>query len=599
MEREIKFASRELRGGAIWEWDLTKGEFTVSSSMRRLLNSGDRSLESLADLVSGVALDRDNESDQARRDLIQALIDDPLAAVCSQEEFEVTFLSEDRLRWLSLRAQCIIQEGHITTVFGRVDDVTKHRKEIDEAREEASTDHLTGLFNKRKFEQAVAEALVFYSTSPVLWLGDKIVYISIDLDRLKYINDTFSHPGGDEVLRSLGLRLQSLVTEDGRVVAGRLGGDEFAILGRCSSEEEYESLVKTTHALLSYAHEFSPQIVSDTRSIQVTVSMGVAFTEVAKNPQIKANQLRANSDLALYASKRGHGHQYQVYSQELREKINQADASQLELASMLNTDSLPLAWMPIADISSGQIIGVELLLDDAIKARIGVDSNEDVIRRLEELGLLEQHDTLSLFYAMMEHQVTNQNHVDQPIFLSVNLTPQNLVGNGGSHHGDIVVLIEQLLRWCKLPAHLLHIEISEDQTLDQTNVEIHRCLAGLRRLGVVLVCDDFGKGYANFDRLINFPYFTKVKLDKLLVNQLNAQSSMSSELVASLVRLLVNFRLDVCAEGVESVDQLPLLRNSGCTSVQGYLIGQKLSTQDLSAFLETYRDGHWIGSYDI
>ena len=599
MERDVKSASRELRGGAIWEWDLSTGEFTVSSSMKLLLNSGDRPLESLSDIVLGVAVDRDNESDEARRDLIEALIDDPLSAVCSQEEFEVTFLSEDRQRWLSLRAQCIIRDEHMTTVFGRVDNVTKHRKEVNEAREEASIDHLTGLYNKRKFEQAVAEALVFYSTSPVLWVGDKIVYISIDLDRLKYINDTFSHPGGDEVLKSLGLRLQSLVSEDGRVVAARLSGDEFAILGRCSSEEEYESLVKTTHSLMSYAHEFSPHIVADTRSIQVTVSMGVAFTEVSMNPQITSDQLRANSDLALYASKRGHGHQYQVYSQELREKINQADASQLELASMLDTDSLPLAWMPIADISNGRIIGVELLLDDAIKARIGVDSNEDVIRRLEELGLLEQHDTLSLFYAMMEHQVTNQEHVEEPIFLAVNLTPQNLVGNGGSHHGDIVELIEQLLRWSKLPAHLLHIEISEDQTLDHGNEEIHRCLANLRRLGVVLVCDDFGKGYANFDRLINFPYFSKVKIDKLLVNLLNAHSSMASQLVTSLIELLVKFQLDVCAEGVESVDQLPLLKKSGCTSVQGYLIGQKLSTQDLFAFLKSHKEGHWIGSYDF
>ncbi|MEO7617670.1 MAG: EAL domain-containing protein [Candidatus Saccharibacteria bacterium] len=598
MESELIVAPSELQSGASWVWDVVSEELTVSPQMAALLDSGDRKLATLSDLVFGMAADRNSEQDILRRVSLDALEQSPLAAICISQPYELTFLSKDRKRWFWLRAECIVVEGHIETVYGRIDEVTTHLREVELAREEATIDSLTGLNNKRLFEQKVAEALNLKPTSAISRVGEKIAYISLDLDRLKYINDTCSHLGGDEVLQSLGARLQSLITDDGSIVAGRLSGDEFAILGRCQSEDEYEALLKTVHALLSFSHEFSPHIQAKIRQLQVTVSMGVAYVTLPLSSTMSANQLRANSDLALYASKRGQGHQYVVYSGELRAEVDRANINHLHLSSKLDSDSLPLAWMPIADIQTGQIIGVELLLDDITKAELGVETNEDVIRSLDEFGLLEQHDTLSIYSAMVEHHATNQDYVSQPIYLAVNLTPQNLVGGTGSHHGNIVEFIGQLLEWTKLPAHLLHLEISEDQPLDPTNVELHDALAGLKKLGVILVCDDFGKGYSNFDRLIKFPYFSAVKIDKLLTGQLHVRPSVDRDMITNLIKLLREAHFNICAEGVESLNQLPRLKAAGCQSVQGYLIGQKLSTSAFHEYLKNNREGHWIRNFN-
>jgi diguanylate cyclase (GGDEF)-like protein len=598
MDSELKIAPSELQSGASWVWNVASEKLTVSPQMSTLLGSGVRQLNSLNDLVEGTVADRNSQQDILRRVSLDALKQNPLDAICSSQPYELIFLSKNRKHWFWLRAECVIVEGHVETIYGRIDEVTTHLKEIELAREEASIDSLTGLYNKRLFEQKVAEVLTLYPNSPIERVGEKIVYISLDLDRLKYINDTCSHLGGDEVLHSLGKRLKKLVRGNDDLVAGRLSGDEFAVLGRCRTEEDYEALLKSIHSQLSFPHEFSPHVQARVRVLQVTVSMGVAYTTLPLRATMSANQLRANSDLALYASKRGQGHQYEVYSEELRAEVDRANINHLHLSSKLDSDSLPLAWMPIADIRTGQIIGLELLLDDITKVELGVETNEDVIRSLDNFGLLEQHDTLSIYSAMMEHHATNQGYTKEPIYLAVNLTPQNLIGSSGSHNGNIVEFIAQLLKWTKLPPHLLHIEISEDQPLDSSNNKLHAALAGLKKLGVILVCDDFGKGYSNFDRLINFPYFSVVKLDKLLTGQLHAHPSVDRDLIGNLIKLLRDAKFNVCAEGVESLHQLPRLKAAGCQAVQGYLIGQKLSTADLHEYLKNNRDGHWIKNFE-
>lgn len=583
----------ELHGGATWRWDVQESKLGFSSCLPKLLHIAAGDITTIRDIIERVALQDDDEHGLNDTKAIRRLLDNAVGEICAQQPYELKFLTANRKQWLWLRADVNVDmEGGTSTIHGRLDDITTLVRAAEQAKAQARIDTLSGVLRGGSFEQRVINWLTPNKYEP----GYFVVYINIDLDGLKLINSIFGHPGGDEVIRSFGQRLRALTSRS--VAVGRPGGDEFAIVARCTSEVDYDGLVEAVVEQVSYTYIFSDAIEHGVRSHPVTASIGVAAMAVSATPERDAHRLRSMSDQAMYAAKRRRDKKPVFYSAELVAQHERDNLSHIMLAESIRGDSLPLALMPIAEVLTGRIVGVELLLDDVTRDEMGLATNEEVIRSLDRFGLLEQHDMVSIFQAMQKMTDINAKYPpDKHLYLAVNMSAKNLIGEGMNDHGDAITFIGQLLKWTKFPPHLLHIELSEDQPLAKDEHTQH-LLTALRQMGIELICDDFGKQYSNFDRILEFPYFSMVKVDKLLISKLEGHNSADRDMVTELIQILRARGYLVCAEGLDSIPMYRRLRTAGCTHMQGYLVHDKMSVDDFEHFLETSGHTHWLAEFD-
>lgn len=604
MSNDITHVAEKLRGGAIWRWDVNSQCFQISSNVPTLLGVDTSKLHSPADIVRSASVEGVTDQNLSNKEQISDFINGFEAQIIGSNPFELTFLTHDRKRLLWLRAEHKLDlETNTNFITGELDDITNLLRSARHATEQARVDEMSGLLRREPFIQTMKEWIQPNPKLPTYFF----VYIALDLDGLSIINNHYGgHAAGDDVIRSFGKRLQGLQSQD--IIVGRMGGDEFSVFARCQTTADFEALLNSVYVQSRYPHTFASHVVCPTRQIQVSAAIGVASRPSSNSVDADILELMRQADDACYISKKNKDQQYIIFNPQMKEDIERELSNRLVLTESLRDSNLPLAWMPIVNLKSGLIVGAEVLLDDVTRDMMGAKSNEEVIKSLRDLALLEDHDLGNLFHAMQEIASINQGLPDNPLYLSVNLSPTNLVSPNNS--GDaadglalpstIVKTIESLMKWTSFPPSLLHIEISEDAPLDNT-IEVQATLSELKRLGVKLVCDDFGKNYSNLERLFLFPEFDIYKLDMILTQQLVGSNDRNRQAVIQIIEVLRGMGKEICAEGVEHVEQYLRLKNAGCESAQGFLFtyekgrsGGKLST---AHFREIMRDTgvfHWI-----
>ncbi|WP_181706151.1 bifunctional diguanylate cyclase/phosphodiesterase [Chthonobacter rhizosphaerae] len=436
------------------------------------------------------------------------------------------------------------------------EDVTERRKAEERIAYLARHDPLTGLPNRSLFRERVEEAL-----ADVRSAGEAAAILYLDLDRFKPINDTLGHQAGDAVLCGVAERLLGLVGSDDTVA--RLGGDEFVILSRSRTDEP--AVLALAERVIAAVCE--PFAIGGYQA-QVETSVGIALApRDGADPEV----LFKAADLALYKAKADGRGVARFFEPVMDAGIRRRRLLEAELMTAIGTSQLELHYQPIMNLATGRITAYEALLR-WVHPRLGAISPAEFIPVAEESGLIYE-----LGRWVLEQACRDAVGWPRGLQVAVNLSPAQFLGD------DIASTVRRALALSGLPPERLELEITESVLLRDSEATV-KVLDAFDALGISIAMDDFGTGYSSLGYLRRFPFDT-IKIDQSFVRDL-AVSADCRAIVTAIVGLGFSLGIATTAEGVETEEQLTLLKALGCTMAQGYAIGRPRA---LAAVLDDLR----------
>jgi diguanylate cyclase (GGDEF)-like protein/PAS domain S-box-containing protein len=424
-------------------------------------------------------------------------------------------------------------------------DITAQKRAEAQIAYMARHDGLTNIANRAVLLENMQEALARLRRR-----GDGFFVLMLDLDLFKTINDSLGHPVGDKLLKEVAIRLSRCMGETDTVA--RLGGDEFAVLA-AGGEDQREAAVVMANRLLEAV---SLPYDIDGHRIEVGTSIGIAL---APEHGTDVDQLIKNADLALYKAKSEGRNIYRFFEDKMAVEVNTRRELQIDLRTALANDELELHYQPIVDIKSGEIESVEALVRWRHPQR-GMILPGNFVPLAEETGLINAIGEWVLCRAC-------RDATDWPshIKVSVNLSPVQF------RNINPVDMFCRALAESGLSPERLEVEITESVLL-RGNAENIETLHQLQLLGISIVLDDFGIGYSSLGYLRMF-HFDKMKIDRSFVHELSSNADCAA-IVSAIANLGRGLQIATVAEGVETEDQLILVRAAGCTHAQGFLFGR-------------------------
>jgi len=453
------------------------------------------------------------------------------------------------------------REGEVIGTMGIAHNIT-HRKETERRiRHMALHDALTGLPNRTLLEDRLRQAIA---------LGQRVhkhvAVLLLDLDRFKNVNDCFGHTVGDRLLVLAAERLTACIRKCDTVA--RLGGDEFVIAVQMA--ERLEGIEFVARKVLDALSE--PFQVED-RELQISASIGICqFPEDGKN----AEDLLQFADVAMYEAKeRGRG-RFCFFSPALTEATRREQKLESDLVQACARDEFEIHYQPLVETKSGRITGMEALLRWRHPEQ-GLLSPNQFIPKLEELGLIVEVGRWVLKTACRQAVEWQQNGLP-PVRVAVNVSSQQF------YEGNIAEAVAKVLQETKLDPRFLELELTESQTLDDSDATINIMLA-LKRLGVSLSLDDFGTGWSSLSYLRRFP-IDRIKIDRSFVKDLHSQPA-AEEVVKTILTLSRNLGIVCIAEGVETREQQDYFSKHDCAEMQGFYFSRPIPVLDVTALLRS------------
>ncbi|MGH8382103.1 putative bifunctional diguanylate cyclase/phosphodiesterase [Pseudomonas sp.] len=447
--------------------------------------------------------------------------------------------------------------GNISHIVGFFTDLSARRESEERLRYLAHYDELTGLANRALFRLRLHDA-----GQRVRLNGRSLALLHIDLDRFKLLNESLGHELADQLLKKMARRIANAVPEADTVA--RLSGDEFAVL--FDGYNNLSSLVRVTTRLLDKLRV--PQRL-DGHEVVISASVGISLLSDAT---FDLGALVSQADMAKQHAKHLGGDSFQFYTENLR--ANTLERLQLEnhLRKAIDENQLLVYYQPKLCLRQGQLLAAEALVRWQ-HPQWGMVPPSEFIGLAEETGLIAPIGEFVLRQACWQACEWQRQGL-APIRVSVNLSVYQL------RQGKLVSLVRQVLEESGLAPHLLELELTESQLLDSVE-HIITTFEQLHELGVKLAIDDFGTGYSSLSYLKRFPV-DYVKIDRAFVCGLH-EGSEDAAITRAIIAMAKSLDLKVVAEGVETPEQLALLREQGCDEVQGYLISKPV---DASAFKE-------------
>jgi diguanylate cyclase (GGDEF)-like protein len=424
---------------------------------------------------------------------------------------------------------------------------------------QAHYDHLTGLPNRMLFldrlDQYFAQARRQHK---------RVAVVYADLDKFKLINDTLGHKFGDEVLKEAAGRFAPLIR--GSDTVARLSGDEFALaLPAVVSDNDVDRVLKDV------IREFAAPFSVAGQEFHLNVSMGVALYP---DDGGTAEEVLKRADIAMYRAKSNPGCAYMFYEERMNQELQERSRLAQELKQALRDGGLSLAFQPKVDATTHRIESAEALIRWQHPER-GWMSPGLFIPVAEEAGLIPEIGEFAL-QAACEQCAQWQREGLSINQVAVNVSPRQI------QYTDLVSVVEQTLARTQLPPHCLELEITEDLLIEDYE-KTEAVLSQLKALGVGLALDDFGTGYSSLGHLHELSFDT-LKIDKCFVDNIGTSDS-SDAIVNSIVALGKTLNKKLVAEGVENLDQLRFLADTGCELIQGYYFSKPLSPEELSQLL--------------
>jgi diguanylate cyclase (GGDEF)-like protein/PAS domain S-box-containing protein len=449
--------------------------------------------------------------------------------------------------------------GAVRHFVGVLYDVTQIKRYQADLEHQANYDTLTGLANRNLLNERTQQALIHARR-----YEQALTLVFIDLDNFKLVNDSLGHGAGDELISTVGARLQTCV-RDGDTVA-RIGGDEFVLL--LINQEEAGGNVCVMQRI---QQELVKPVLIRGQDIVVTCSMGVArFPEDGED----AESLLANADAAMYRAKSSGRNNFQFYEKEMNAKTGARLSLERDLWQALDNDELFLAYQPQINLQSGAVIGVEALLRWKHPKR-GMIAPMDFISMAECNGLIIPIGTWVLLTACKQ-ALQLQREGLPPIRVAVNLSARQL------SEKDFVQTVRDTIAATGFDPHYLELEVTESMVMHNVE-EVVGVLGALNEMGIQLSLDDFGTGFSSLAYLKRFP-IDRLKIDQSFI--FNCDNDPDDAIIAqTIIALARGLKIKVIAEGIEKAEHLAFLKQSGCDEGQGYFISRPLAFEDLRTML--------------
>lgn len=425
----------------------------------------------------------------------------------------------------------------------------------------ARYDPLTGLINRFLFSDRLQSAIARARRDDSL-----VALMFLDLDDFKAVNDHYGHATGDALLKQVAKRIVAAVRETDSVA--RIGGDEFTVI--LESGSRLEDAGQVAAKILDSVAE--PYVVGN-RELRVTTSIGIAMYPLDGD---SSQALLRDADIAMYSAKAAGSNNYQYFTPKLRqsasERLRLIDGLRRAVAT---GEGLRLVYQPWIDTDSGVVAGVEALLRWE-HPELGMVPTERFVSLAEQTDLIVPLGLWAMNDACRQLKTWHDSGLER-FAVSINVSPRQL------RRGNLAEVVEETLARTNLDASWLKLELTE-RTLVEDTETARRTLERLRSIGVSIAIDDFGTGYSSLSYLKSFP-IDAIKIDREFVRDAvtDADTATVSE---SMVSLAKSLRLEVIAEGVETREQLDMVRSFGCNLVQGFYISRPLAVDRMPRAIE-------------
>ncbi|MDQ6886650.1 MAG: EAL domain-containing protein [Gemmatimonadota bacterium] len=477
-------------------------------------------------------------------------------------EFEVRFVAQDAsMRIVNCTCSAIREDGRVTGLLLIGRDMTERKRAEEEMLHDSLHDRLTGLPNRAYLLQRLEFAIALAARRPEAQFA--ILYV--DLDRFKWVNDSFGHPTGDQLLIAVAQRLKLCLRPSDMVA--RIGGDEFAIiLEHITSNDAARTAARIQQQLATPIDLNGYEVFS-------SASIGIALST---HPPEPAEYLLRSADMAMYRAKKMGASRYALFDREMHSQALERLQLETDLRRALERDEFHLVWQPLVALNTGQIIGLEALIRWDHPTQ-GLLNPAQFIPITEELGLIVPIGRWVLVRTcrqLREWQLRFPRPV--PLTASVNVSVKQF------NQPDFVEQVIMAVEEAGIDPRTLQLEITEGVVFDRADAAIET-LTRLRKIGVEVHLDDFGQGYSSLSYLNRLP-IDAIKIDRAFVGTMSTEHA-SRQVVHTILRLAQGLGVRSVAEGVETPEQLEELRHHGCDLGQGYYFSRPVKSDAVERLL--------------
>ncbi len=539
--RDILADYEETGQGWFWETDRRSLLTYVSPPVAKALR---RNPDRLIGQPLTRLFDLEDTGDEGERTLMFHL-----SARSGFSELPVRAAIEKEERWWSVSGRPIYDQFDNFVGFrGSGTDLTERKRSQEQATRLARYDALTGLANRLQMSQALEKILSAQAEA-----NRHCAIMLLDLDRFKQVNDTMGHPAGDALLKQVSQRLERSVGKIGQV--GRLGGDEFKVI--VPSKTSAGVLQDIAREII---HSLSQPYSIDGQRVVIGASVGIA---IAPQHGKNSEELIRNADLALYAAKDGGRGRFHFYSEDLHAEAEAKAKLEEDLRDAVANEELQLHYQPVVATATNKIAGFEALLRWQ-HAEKGWISPERFVAIAEDSGMIQEIGEWALRRACRD-----LSQWPDEVGVAVNVSPVQF------SNAELPRIVASAIAQAGVRASRLELEITESVFLgDDEGTDA--MFTALKNIGVRLALDDFGTGYSSLGYLKKAP-FDKIKIDQSFVRGMTEEGSRNAAIISSITSLANALGMDTTAEGVETHDELDLIRDHGCSHVQGYIYDRPLT----------------------
>ena len=541
----------------IWDWEPGAERMYLSPRWKEMLGYAAEEVAERADAW----FSRVHPDDQ---DTLRCALEEHLRGATPLFQHEHRIQHRDgSYVWVLARGLAVRERGAAATrMAGSLTDITERKRAEQQLQHDAFHDALTELPNRGLFDDLLGRAVgKLRRQSDYLFA---VLYL--DLDRFRVLNESLGHRLGDQLLVAVAKRLQTCIRPGD--TAARLGGDEFVILLDALKEP-----ADATRVAERIQRELSRPYQLGGQEAFTTASIGIALSAPAYE---RPEQLLRDADLALYRAKALGKARSEVFDRGMHALAVAQLELETDLRRALEREEFRVHYQPIVAVDSGRVLGFEALARWQHPSR-GLLQPASFIAAAEETGLMIPLGRWVLQEACRTlHEVNTSRPGEPPLAVNVNISPRQF------RQDDLVDQVRAVLEETGLPPGCLRLEITEGTVMEHAEPAM-ATLAELRALGVQVHLDDFGTGYSSLSYLPRFQIDT-LKIDRSFVSGLGGQDE-NAEIVGVIVTLAHNLGLEVIAEGVETAEQLAMLRDLRCGQVQGYFFSRPVAAEDVPGLL--------------
>jgi len=549
-EERYALAARGANDG-LWDWNLMTNAIYFSPRWKSMLGFQESE-------VGGDPQEWLNRVHEADREQLRRRISDHLSGLTPHFECEARMLHKDGVfRWMLSRGITVRDSsGKPLRMAGSQTDITEGKV----------ADPLTGLPNRLLFNDRLLRVIEHRHRCP----ESLFAVLFLDLDGFKMVNDSLGHLVGDKLLIGVASRLlkclrhtDTITRIDESFTVARLGGDEFAILLGDLKDPSDATLV--AERLMK---ELAQPFILDEKEIFTSVSIGIAHSNTGY--QLPEEFLR-DADTAMYQAKSLGKARYEVFDAEMRASITNRLELETDLRHALDRHEFRNFYQPIISLESGKIAGFEALLRWQHPTR-GLLPPQEFIPIAEETGLIRDLGWWGLSEACRQIATWREGCANADLTMSVNLSVKQFL------QPNFATLLDALIQELHLPEGTLKLEITESSIMTDPMSAVS-LLGQIKSMGIRLAIDDFGTGYSSLSYLQRFPLDT-LKIDRSFTSAMGNGGKEESMIVRTIMPLAHNLGLDVVAEGVETNEQVSLLKELRCKYAQGFYFSKPTTAEE-------------------